>query len=71
MFTLIAIGSAAAWIISVIAVLAPNLFPASFRNGHGQVPVYFEASAVIVTLVLVGQVLELRLGGKPVRRSAL
>ncbi|HEY2909505.1 MAG TPA: heavy metal translocating P-type ATPase [Gemmataceae bacterium] len=60
MFTLIAIGSAAAWIISVIAVLAPNLFPASFRNGHGQVPVYFEASAVIVTLVLVGQVLELR-----------
>ncbi|HXD87286.1 MAG TPA: heavy metal translocating P-type ATPase, partial [Urbifossiella sp.] len=60
MFTLIAIGSAAAWLISVLAVLAPDVFPASFRDGHGQVPVYFEASAVIVTLVLVGQVLELR-----------
>ena len=60
MFTLIALGVGAAYGFSVIATLAPGLFPASFR-GHGdQVAVYFEPAAVIVTLVLLGQVLELR-----------
>ncbi len=60
MFTLIALGVGAAYGYSVVATLAPGLFPASFR-GHGdQVAVYFEAAAVIVTLVLLGQVLELR-----------
>ena len=60
MFTLIALGVGAAFGFSVIAALAPGLFPASFR-GHGeQVAVYFEPAAVIVTLVLLGQVLELR-----------
>ncbi len=60
MFTLIALGVGAAFGFSVIASLAPGLFPASFR-GHGdQVAVYFEPAAVIVTLVLLGQVLELR-----------
>src|SRR5688572_10587457 len=60
MFTLIALGVGAAFGFSVIATLAPGLFPASFR-GHGdQVAVYFEPAAVIVTLVLLGQVLELR-----------
>jgi len=57
MFTLIALGTAAAWGFSVVAVLAPHLFPAV--GGHG-VPLYFESAAVITTLVLVGQVLELR-----------
>ena len=60
MFTLIALGSGAAWTDSVIATLAPGLFPAGFRLHDGAVPVYFEAAAVIVTLVLLGQVLELR-----------
>jgi Cu+-exporting ATPase len=60
MFTLIAIGTLAAWSYSVLAVLAPGLFPASFRGHHGEVALYFEAAAVIVTLVLLGQVLELR-----------
>ena len=60
MFTLIAIGTGAAWLYSVAAVLAPGLFPESFRSADGHVAVYFEASAVIVTLVLLGQVLELR-----------
>ncbi|HEX4607665.1 MAG TPA: heavy metal translocating P-type ATPase [Urbifossiella sp.] len=60
MFTLIALGTTAAWGFSAAAVLAPTLFPAGFRGGHGQVPTYFEAAAVIVTLVLLGQVLELR-----------
>ena len=60
MFTLIALGVGAAFGFSVIATVAPGLFPASFR-GHGdQVAVYFEPAAVIVTLVLLGQVLELR-----------
>jgi P-type Cu+ transporter len=60
MFTLIALGVGAAFGFSVIATLAPGLFPASFR-GHGdQLAVYFEPAAVIVTLVLLGQVLELR-----------
>src|SRR5690606_31273404 len=60
MFTLIALGTGAAYLASVAAVLAPGWFPDSFRDAHGRVPVYFEAAAVIVTLVLLGQVLELR-----------
>jgi Cu+-exporting ATPase len=60
MFTLIAIGTGVAWAFSVLAVIAPQAFPDSFRGHHGQVAVYFEAAAVIVTLVLLGQVLELR-----------
>nr|WP_284392481.1 copper-translocating P-type ATPase [Algimonas ampicilliniresistens] len=60
MFTLIALGVGVAFLYSLIAVLLPELFPAAFRNEDGQVAVYFEASAVITTLVLLGQVLELR-----------
>ncbi|MGH9851333.1 MAG: copper-translocating P-type ATPase, partial [Blastocatellia bacterium] len=60
MFTLIAIGTGAAWIYSVIATFFPGVFPASFRGHGGEVAVYFEAAAVITTLVLLGQVLELR-----------
>jgi P-type Cu+ transporter len=60
MFTLIALGTGAAYIYSVIAVLFPQIFPAAFRGPHGEVPVYFEAAAAITTLVLLGQVLELR-----------
>jgi len=60
MFTLIGLGVSVAYAFSVAATLAPGLFPASLHDAHGQVAVYFEAAAVIVTLVLVGQVLELR-----------
>ena len=60
MFTLIAIGTGAAWIYSAVAALLPDVFPATFRGPDGEVAVYFEAAAVIVTLVLLGQVLELR-----------
>lgn len=60
MFTLIGLGVAVAYGYSVVAVLLPNLFPAAFRDVNGHVAVYFEAAAVIVTLVLLGQVLELR-----------
>ncbi len=60
MFTLIALGTGAAWGSSVVATLAPGVFPASFRGRDGGAPIYFEAAAVIVTLVLLGQVLELR-----------
>ncbi len=60
MFTLISIGTGAAWLYSIEATLAPHLFPQSFRDMHGTVPVYFEAASVIVVLVLLGQVLELR-----------
>ena len=60
MFTLIALGVGAAFAYSMIAVLAPGIFPASFRDESGAVGLYFEASAVIITLVLLGQVLELR-----------
>jgi Cu+-exporting ATPase len=60
MFTLIALGTGAAFAYSAFAVLAPGAFPASFRGPGGAVAVYFEAAAVIVTLVLFGQVLELR-----------
>ncbi len=60
MFTLIAIGTGVAWAYSVVATLAPALFPPAFRAHGGGVAVYFEAAAVIVALVLLGQVLELR-----------
>ena len=60
MFTLIAIGTGTAYVYSVMATLVPDLFPASFRTHSGAVAVYFEAAAVITTLVLLGQVLELR-----------
>ena len=60
MFTLIALGTGVAWIYSVVATMAPGLFPAGLRGADGSVPVYFEPAAVIVVLVLVGQVLELR-----------
>jgi Cu+-exporting ATPase len=60
MFTLIALGTGTAYVFSVIATLFPNIFPASFRGHGGTVPVYFEAAAIITTLVLLGQVLELR-----------
>jgi len=60
MFTLIGLGVAVAWTYSVVAAVAPNIFPASVFNEMGVVPVYFEAAAVITTLVLLGQVLELR-----------
>ncbi|NUJ81082.1 cadmium-translocating P-type ATPase [Methylocystis sp. FS] len=60
MFTLIAMGTGVAWIYSVAATFAPSLFPPAFRNIDGSVPIYFEAAAVIIVLVLLGQVLELR-----------
>ena len=60
MFTLIALGTGVAYLYSLIAVLAPNLFPPAFRGADGAVPVYFESAAVITVLVLLGQVLELR-----------
>jgi Cu+-exporting ATPase len=60
MFTLIGLGTGASYLDSVIATIFPQIFPASFRDMHGSVPVYFEAAAVITTLVLLGQVLELR-----------
>ncbi len=60
MFTLIALGTGTAWGHSVLATLAPGLFPAAFRGHGGAVPLYFEAAAVITVLVLTGQVLELR-----------
>src|SRR5215218_734590 len=60
MFTLIGLGVGVGYVFSVIAVVLPGVFPASFRDAHGNVPVYFEAAAVIVALVLLGQVLELR-----------
>ena len=60
MFTLIAMGTGVAWIYSMVATLAPDVFPAAFRGHDGSVAVYFEAAAVITVLVLLGQVLELR-----------
>lgn len=60
MFTLIGLGTGAAYLYSVLATLVPGLFPPSMHDEHGLVPVYFEAAAVIVALVLLGQVLELR-----------
>src|SRR6266403_1340178 len=60
MFTLIGLGTGAAYLSSIFATFLPDLFPASFRDMRGAVPVYFEAAAVLTTLVLLGQVLELR-----------
>ena len=60
MFTLIALGTGTAYVFSVVATIAPSLFPASFRTADGGVGVYFEAAAAITVLVLLGQVLELR-----------
>jgi Cu+-exporting ATPase len=60
MFTLIAIGTGTAYLYSLVAVLFPSVFSASFRTTNGEVPLYFEAAAAITTLVLLGQVLELR-----------
>ncbi|MFO0801970.1 MAG: heavy metal translocating P-type ATPase [Gemmataceae bacterium] len=59
MFSLIALGTGAAWLYSLVATIDPDLFPPGFQDDHGTVPVYFEAAAVIVTLVFLGQVLEL------------
>ncbi|MHC4714148.1 MAG: heavy metal translocating P-type ATPase [Planctomycetota bacterium] len=64
MFTLIGLGVTAAYAYSVIATVLPGLFPASFRDGAGEVSVYFEAAAAIVTLVLLGQILELKARSK-------
>jgi P-type Cu+ transporter len=60
MFTLIGLGTGAAWLFSVLATLLPDALPASFRLASGAPPLYFEAAAVITTLVLLGQVLELK-----------
>ncbi len=60
MWTLISIGVSIAYVFSVVATIAPGLFPEGLRDDSGRVPVYFEAAAVIVTLVLLGQVMELR-----------
>jgi Cu+-exporting ATPase len=60
MFSLIAMGTGVAWLYSMVAALAPDIFPAAFRAADGSVAVYFEAAAVITVLVLLGQVLELR-----------
>ncbi len=64
MFTLIGLGVSVAYVYSVIASIFPSVFPLSFRDRHGEVGVYFEAAAMIVTLVLFGQVLELKARGK-------
>ncbi len=60
MFTLIAMGTGVAWVYSVVATVAPGIFPDTFRSADGSVAIYFEAAAVITVLVLLGQVLELR-----------
>jgi len=60
MFTLIALGTGVAWIYSSVATAMPDIFPGSFRDADGEVAIYFEAAAVIITLVLLGQVMELR-----------
>ncbi|MGE5317050.1 MAG: copper-transporting P-type ATPase [Chloroflexota bacterium] len=64
MWTLISIGVGAAYLFSVVALIFPGIFPAQFRDMHGNVHLYFEAAAVILTLVLMGQVLELRAHSK-------
>ena len=64
MFTLIGLGVGVAYVFSLVASFMPHLFPASFRNEAGEVGLYFEAAAVIVTLVLLGQVLELKARGQ-------
>ncbi len=67
MYTLIGLGVALAWIFSLAAVFAPGLFPQEFREDSGQVGAYFEAAAVIVTLVLLGEVMQLRALGQTSR----
>lgn len=64
MFTLIGIGAGAAWLFSIFAVFFPGIFPAAFKNHQGTVHVYFEAATVILTLVLLGQLLEAKAHGK-------
>ncbi len=64
MYTLIGLGVGLAYLFSVVAVLAPGLFPQEFRGHHGEVGIYFEAAAVIVALVLVGEVMQLRALGE-------
>ncbi|MCA9529996.1 MAG: copper-translocating P-type ATPase [Myxococcales bacterium] len=64
MFTLIALGVTVSYVYSVVATIAPSIFPDTFRDATGQVGVYFEAAAVITALVLLGQVLELRARGR-------
>ena len=67
MFTLIAMGTGVAYLYSIVAVLAPEIFPADFRDAHGGIALYFEAAAVITVLVLLGQVLELAPARRPRR----
>ena len=69
MFTLIGIGTGTAYAYSLVADLYPAMFPAGFRDHGAYVTVYFEAAAVITTLVLLGQVLELRAAARPERQS--
>jgi len=64
MFTLIGIGAGVAWLFSIVGMLFPNLFPAQFKTAHGAVHVYFEATTVILSLVLLGQLLEARAHSK-------
>lgn len=64
MFTLIGLGVGASYVFSVIATVAPNVFPPSLRGAHGQPSVYFESAAAIILLVIVGQLLELRARGR-------
>ena len=64
MFTLIGIGAGVAWLFSIIALFFPTIFPQQFRTHHGTVYVYFEAATVILTLVLLGQLLEARAHGR-------
>ena len=64
MFTLIGIGAGVAWLFSVIAMIFPEVFPVQFKTHHGTVYVYFEAATVILTLVLLGQLMEARAHGK-------
>src|ERR1019366_7675531 len=64
MFTLIGIGSGVAWLFSLISLFFPSIFPEQFKTEHGTVYVYFEAATVILTLVLLGQVLEARAHGR-------
>ncbi len=64
MFSLIILGTTVAWAYSLIGLIFPDLFPAQYRDAHGMVPLYFEAAAVIITLVLMGQVMELKARNK-------
>jgi Cu2+-exporting ATPase len=64
MFTLIGMGAGTAWLFSVVAVFFPGIFPDAFKTHHGTVYVYFEAATVILTLVLLGQLMEARAHGK-------